>query len=328
MKVLCHMADRAVSFQTLYRKFPDVQFSEARTDDEFAREIVDADVMVGWTNNYTRAIADLAKANAKQLKLVQVCTSGIDTPLKNGGFPPGVVVANAAGLKAVTIAEHGMALLLNHMRSLPELETARREKRWLRRDMYPRLFSLQGMTLVILGMGHVGQALARRAKAFDMHVIGVSRGYRPDHNVDEVLPRDRIRDALRRADAVMIAMPSDASTQGLINAEKLACMKPSALLINLARGDIIVEDDLIAALRAKTIVGAAIDVTMTEPPSPDSAIWSLDNLVMTPHVAGIGRDETDALVAMIAENLRLFIAGQALKRVVYRDGQMLDSNLP
>ncbi len=327
MKVLCHMADRPVDFSKLYRQIPELHFVEARTDEEFGREIVDADILIGWTADYSLNIAELARRNARQLKFVHVCTSGIDTPLKHGGFPQGVVVANVAGLKAITIAEHGMALLLNYARRLPELEAARRAGRWLRRDAYP-LVTLQGLTIALLGMGHVGQAIAKRAKAFEMRVIGISRGYRPDALVEEVVSRENIRDALRQADALMICAPSDSGTLGIIDAEKLACMKRNAILINLARGDIVVEADLMAALKERTIAAAALDVMMQEPPDPSSPIWTLDNLFMTPHLAGIGRDETEALIAMLADNLRLYLAGKPLKRVVFRDGQLVDSNLP
>ena len=327
MKALVHLAERKVSLAALYAQFPQIDFVEARADDEFGREIANADILIGWTADYSMNVAELARRNARQLKFVHVCTSGIDTPLKHGGYPAGVVVANVAGLKAVTIAEHGMALLLNFARRLPELETARRQGRWIRRDAYP-LLTLQGQTLALLGMGHVGQAIARRAKAFDMRVIGISRGYRPDALVDEVDSRENIDHALAQADVLMICAPSERGTLGIINAQRLAAMKPNAILINLARGDIVVEDDLMEALRRKTIAAAALDVTMHEPPDPSSPIWTLDNLFLTPHLAGIGRDETEALVVMLAENLRLYLDGKPLKRVVYRDGQLVDSSLP
>ncbi len=317
MKVVCHLAERKTDLTPLFALFPQIEFTIARTDDDFARDIADAEIMIGWTADYSTRIAELAKSRAENLKFIQFCTSGIDTPLKNGGFPPNVIVANCAGLRAANIAEHGFGLILHHTRQLAFAEEARRQKRWTRSETSQRIRPLRGSTLCILGMGHVGQALARRAKSFDMRVIAVSRAYEPDDVVEECFLREQLNDALAQADFVAICLPSESATQGLMNINRFHAMKRSALLINLARGDILVESDLIEALQTGLIAAASLDVTHDEPPDQNSPLWTLDNVTLTPHVAGAGREDADILIGMIAENLRLFLSGKPLRRVVY-----------
>jgi D-2-hydroxyacid dehydrogenase (NADP+) len=150
-----------------------------------------------------------------------------------------------------------------------------------------------------------------------MRVIGVSRAYEPDGLVEEVFPRERVTEALAQADAVLMSMPSTAETRGFLDAEKFAAMKPNTFVINVARGDLIDEDDLIAACESGAIGGAGLDVQAEEPLPADSPLWDVENIVISPHVGGGGGGPKDtALDDMLIENLRLYLAGEPLKRLV------------
>jgi phosphoglycerate dehydrogenase-like enzyme len=298
-------------------KFPELDFTITYGPDDIARELGDAEVLFISNRVYVEDMVAAVNANAGSLKLIHFTTSGIDKALKAGGFPKGVTVANVAGLRGPTLAEHAFALLLCLSHQFRAIEAARKDHAWLRDEITPTVASLRGRTLAIIGMGATGQSMARKARAFDMRVIGVSRTYAPDELVDEVFPRERVNEALAQADAVLMSMPSTAETRGFMNADKFAAMKPTAFILNIARGDLINEDDLIAACKAGTIGGAGLDVQAEEPMPADSPLWDVDNIVISPHVGGGGGgpDDTD-LDDMLVENLRLYVAGEPLKRLV------------
>lgn len=177
------------------------------------------------------------------------------------------------------------------------------------------MVSLRGRTLAILGMGAVGRAVAPRARAFEMEVIAVSQSYRPDDLVDEVVPRERAAEALARADAVVVCMTSAPETRGFLDAARLGAVKPGAFLVNVARGDLVDEAALAAACRSGALAGAALDVTAEEPTPPESPLWDLPNVVLTPHIAGAGDRDDGRLIGLFAENLRRFLEGEPLRHL-------------
>ncbi|HSR55131.1 MAG TPA: D-2-hydroxyacid dehydrogenase, partial [Alphaproteobacteria bacterium] len=282
-----------------------------------ARELPGAEVFFVSNRVYVEDMVEAVKTNADSLKLIHFTTSGIDKALKSGGFPEGVTVANVAGLRAPTLAEHAFALLLFLSHRFRDIEAARIKHQWLRDEITAKITPLRRQTLCVIGMGATGQAAARKGRAFDMRVIGVSRAYEPDDLVDEVFPRERVNEALAQADAVLLSMPSTAETRGFMNAEKFAAMKETAFIVNIARGDLINEDDLIKACKAGVIGGAGLDVQVNEPTPPESGLWDVDNIVISPHVGGGGGGPGDTdLEDMLIENLRLYIEGKPLKRLV------------
>ena len=187
MKIVLHVGDRSNDLRPLARGFPDITFAITRSEEEFAREIIDAEVLVMWSAEYSPRISHLCRTAARRLKWLQFTTSGIDTALKNGGLPLGIFVTNCAGLRAANLAEHAFALFLFLARRMRAFEDARERRVWLR-DVGKEMVSLQNTTMLILGMGAIGQAVARRARAFDMNVLAVSRAYRPDDSSKKFLP--------------------------------------------------------------------------------------------------------------------------------------------
>ena len=178
--------------------------------------------------------------------------------------------------------------------------------------MGPRLSSLQGMAVCIVGLGSIGREVARKLKAFDAHPLGVSRAAEADGDIAPVLPRERIREALAMSDAVVIATTADASSRHLVGAAEFARMKPGAYLINIARGEIVDESAMVAALRDGRLAGAGLDVTEVEPLPPESPLWDLPNVIVTPHVAGAGAKDYDQQKNLFGQNLERFLAGRPL----------------
>jgi phosphoglycerate dehydrogenase-like enzyme len=231
-----------------------------------------------------------------------------------------VIVTNSRGVQGVPIAEHVMGCLLALARRLPDTLRMQREHTWrpneLRDAGAPWLVS--GKTIGIIGMGTLGQTIAARAKAFGMTVIGMRRDPsrdRPPH-VDQVVgPADRDR-LLTVADVVVLAAPSTAETERILDAEAIARLKPHAIVVNIARGSLLDEAALSAALTAGKLGGAILDVFETEPLAPESPLWDLPNVILTPHSSGFRQGHFDAVIDLFSENLQRYERGEPLLNLV------------
>jgi phosphoglycerate dehydrogenase-like enzyme len=182
-------------------------------------------------------------------------------------------------------------------------------------DLGKREDELPGKTMVIFGLGKIGTRLARLAKAFDMTVIGLKRDTsQPVEYVDELHPSSALVDLLPRADVTVLTCPLTDETRNIIDGPALAAMKPSSYLINVARGGCVDEAALVAALRGDSvgggIAGAGIDVTVPEPLGPDSALWTLDNVILTPHTGGETTKYEDNVIDILLENLNRLSRGE------------------
>ena len=291
--------------------FPELSFSVAATPEDLERQIGAAEILVTNNRVYDETVGRIVCGQGTALRWIQFSTSGVERGLKYG-LPRGIPVCNAAGVKAPTVAEHAFTLLLASVRRLRDMEAARGRRIWARHEINPLVRSLEGATLVIVGLGAIGQEIARKAKAFDMYVIAVTREGRPGPTVDEVAPRTRLREVLARADVVALSAPSTTDNFHMIGAGELASMKREAVLLNISRGELIDEAALIRALKEGSIAGAALDVTEVEPLPPDSELWTLSNVLISPHVAGSGSDGLIRFLKIFGENLRRYKAGLPL----------------
>ena len=313
MQVMIYKRTPPVDIASLRKRFPDVTFTEIDGAEEARKAIGESEVLVIHTGGYTQAFADVVNGGAaRKLRWIHFTTSGIDGALTVGAFPKGTLVTNSAGLRGNNVSDHAFALLLFLARGFRKVEQARLKRDWIREEMWGQIAGLETLTLAIMGLGAIGQAAARKAKAFDMCVLGISKGYQPDRLVDEVYPYERLKKALARADAFLISAPSDARTRGLIDADKLGAMKKTAWLINIARGDIVVEKDLVAACRDGTIAGAGLDATDPEPLPATSELWKLENVMISPHIGGAGSHSNEPMLKIFADNLDLFRKGKPL----------------
>lgn len=275
----------------------------------------EADVLVIGGHFFSARVAEVLHGQAKRLRFIQSITAGYEG-IQAHGVPEGVVVANAGESWSPGVAEHGMAMLLALTKRLPQYVANKTQHVW-DRSPAQQMGSLEGQTLVIAGFGSIGRDFARRARAFGMRVIGVSRSARPDPAADEVCAAADFDAALARADVLLVAVPYSKATHHMIGARELAACKRGAVLINLARGGLVDQAALAAALKSGQLGGAALDVTSPEPLAADDALWDCPNLIITPHVAGacgpVGRER---LAEFIAANVERFVAGRAVTHVV------------
>jgi D-2-hydroxyacid dehydrogenase (NADP+) len=316
MKFVFHRGRRPIDTTPLRKQFPDLTFVNTHNEDDLEQHVSDVEVLVVGNTHYTPETSALLRAKARNLRWIQFTTSGLDVALKAGGFPPQAIVTNSAGLRAPNVSEHVFALLLFLTRRLRESEQGRAEKKWLQEELFNKCDTLYRKTMLVIGMGAIGQAVARKARAFGMTVEAISRAYAPDGDVSKVYARDEAAQAFAKADVVVLSLQSKSDTQGFVSKNLIAAMKPTSYLINIARGAVINEEALIEACANRKIAGAGLDVMVTEPLPPSSPLWTLDNVVIAPHTGGGGGDDTDVLLEMIAENIALYVAGKPLKRVV------------
>ena len=282
---------------------------EVRTLDELQTRLHEADVLLVsglWRNE----LID----RAPRLAFIQSISAGLDQYSREALGAAGIRLASAQGANERAVAEHAIALILALARQLPQARDNQSARKWrgMISDIAQREDELGGKTLVIVGMGRIGSRLATLAKAFDMRVIGIKRDPSTGQGAaDKVVAQAQMFDVLPQADFVALTCPLTPETEKLIDARALAAMRPSAFLINVARGRVVDEPALITALLNGEIAGAAIDCAWEEPLAATSALWQAKNIFITPHSAGETRRYEDNIIDLLLENLDRQWRGEA-----------------
>jgi phosphoglycerate dehydrogenase-like enzyme len=273
---------------------------EVRSRDELDARIAEADVLLCsglWRNDLI--------PRAPKLRLVQSISAGVDQYDKAAFAAAGIRLASAAGVNARAVSEHAMALILALARRLPEARDNQAKQFWrgMQGDLTLREDELGGKTLLIVGLGRIGNRLAELAKAFDMRVLATRRDPAAGGDAHEVHGMSALKSLLPQADFVALTCPLTPETERLINAETLALLKPSAALVNVARGRCVDEPALIEALNAGRLTAAALDTTVEEPLGQASPLWSMPKVFVTPHSAGETRRYEDNVLDLLVENV-------------------------
>jgi len=311
-----HAASDVVD-ETFLRDFPEVEAAKAHSLESLAKALDGAEILHVYNSAFTAEFARLVRDQGRALKWLQFTTVGVEIGLK-AGLPEGVWVTNSGDVSQRVLASHAMALMLGVMRNFRRFEQLRARREWARNSMSSNILDPDGARMVILGMGHIGQDIARKAKAFDMEVICVTRAHSPAvPEIDRVVPREKVDEVLATADVVMVAMPLDSDTRGFLSAERIALMPKTAILVNISRGKVVDEAALARALAEGRIMGAGLDALAEEPLPAASPLWDLPNVLMTPHVGGQGgRQLWRRMSELIRDNTRRYISGEPLKYVL------------
>ncbi len=253
-------------------------------------------------------------AEMPKLKWLQSMTAGVDQWLARKDLKPTHVLTAARGTHLPQMPENILGALFHITKKYHQIALAQDGSKWVRSISVP----LAGKTLGILGLGAIGQDLAVKAAALGMSVIGTKNSLEPLAGVDHVYPSEQVDEVLAVSDFVVLLLPVTPKTENLINAQRIARMKKDAWLINFGRGALIVDDDLIAAVKAKTIAGAVLDVFRTEPLPSEHPFWKTPGIAVLPHIGG-GHPTRDRVVAeLFTENARRYLAGEPLKETVDR----------
>jgi phosphoglycerate dehydrogenase-like enzyme len=256
----------------------------------------------------------------KRLRFIQSIGAGTDQFPREELARRGIRLASARGVNARAVAEHAMALMLALSRRLPEARDNQQKRVWrgMIGDLSQREDELGGKTLLVVGLWDIGRRLAQLAKAFEMHVVGLRRHPAFGRGAaDAVHAMDELDSLLPDADFVAVTCPLTTETENLVDAEAFGRMKPTAHLVNVARGRVVDEAALIEALATGRIAGAGIDVTAEEPLAPNSLLWAMEHVLITPHTAGETRRYEDNVIEILRDNLgRLWRGEQQLRNQI------------
>jgi len=311
MKTVYSLAWEIDPFEDILDTFDGVTFTKMNAKQGFGPEIEEAEALIISATHYNADVAKELKDRAKKLRWMQSAAIGYDNYV-NFGIPDGVTLCNAAGLKGGTVSEHAFALLISLMHGVQHLERYRAKKEWQGDLARTNITPLDGRTIAIIGYGSIGKELGRKAKAFDMNVIGISRSGTGDENSDQAVTVDKMLDVLPEADVVAVALPSNPESENLVDNKAFAAMKPGAVFVNVGRGLTMDQNALIKGLQSGHLGGAGLDVFEVEPLPGDSPLWTMDNVIVSPHIAGTS-DRTYALfVEMVRKNFDLFKQGKPL----------------
>ncbi len=306
--VLCAWRVEARHVESIRSCGPEVEVRVA------GREEVDAhlpwaEVLLAW------AVPDGWVERAGRLRWVHVTSAGVDHLWGGALWRSDVLLTNSRGVHATPMAEHVLGWLLAFARNLHVHLEHQRQRRW-QREVGGQL---AGSTVGIVGLGAVGQEVARLCKALGARVLGTRRRPGPVPHVDRVLGPEGLQEVLENSDYVVLTLPLVPATRGLLGRQELRRMKPHAVLVNVGRGGLVDEEALVEALREGRLRGAALDTFATEPLPPDSPLWTLPNVLLSPHVAGDFHGYRDRVVGLFCDNLRRYLAGEPLRNVVDRE---------
>ena len=286
----------------LQREFSGLQFLLFHKAAEVSGDLSAIDVMI----MFGIEIRDQMLRDAPRLKWIQSLATGLDHFLRCPSLRPDVLITSGRGIHGVPMREHVLYLMLAITHDAKRQVEDQQQHVWER-----RLWStLYGKTAVIAGTGVVGGAIGEMLQTLGMRVIGVSRMPRFARGFDEIVPSERLREAASKADYLINVVPAAPENSALFGAALFDAMKPSAYYISAGRGQTVDETALITVLHERRIAGAAFDVFAAEPLPPESPFWTLPNVFITPHVGGYVVEYEDFIMPLIADNMRLFLAGR------------------
>ena len=301
--------------ERLRRDFPDVDVVHLTRYEGMEADLREAEVAITWS------LRPEQFAQAQKLRWIHSPAAAVHQLMFPELVASDVILTNAREVHGPVVAEHVLALIFALAKQIPQAVRFQQKHHWGQEELWnmrPRPREIAGATLGLMGLGSIGREVAKRASALGMRVIAARE--HPEKpkpaSVDEVVPAEDIELLLSQSDYVVLAAPLTRETRGLINAARLAKMKPDACLINVGRGPLIEQQALFEALRARQIGGAALDVFEKEPLPAESPLWDLDNLLITPHSAGLTEKLWERHYALISENLRRYLDKRPLLAIV------------
>lgn len=301
--------------ERLTREFPEVEITYRDNYDGIEGLLREAEVL------FTISLRPEQYATAQSLRWIHSPTAAVHQFLFQELIASDVVLTNSREVHGPVVAEHVMASIFALAKKIPQAAAFQAKKVWGQEAMWTEGSHPQeiaGATLGLIGVGSIGGRVAQMASALGMRVIAVRKHIEREkpHGVEEVFSTTAVDEMLRQSDYVVVAAPLLDATHALIDADRLAAMKPGAYLINVGRGAQVDEAALVEALRGRRIAGAALDVFEREPLPPDSPLWEVDNLLITPHTAGLTEKLWQRHYELFSDNLRRYLSKQPLRFVV------------
>lgn len=303
------LSDRHLA--TIANVNPNAEVRVVRTD-EVAAHISDADILVTWG---TYDITPLLPY-ATNLKWIHSLSAGIECLLPPEITRSDVLLTNSTGIHSIPVSEHVLSLMLAFSRGLPEMLRNQAKKEWARPVV---LDELHEKTAGIIGLGNIGREIAKKCKSMGMRVLAVKPTLTTELFIDHLYTTSQLDEVLPQCDYVIAATPLIQETKNLFDAGRFALMKETAVFINIARGGLVVEQDLIEALTNGKLRGAGLDVFATEPLPDNHPFWQMDKVILSPHVAGISPLYLDRAIKLFADNLSRYQDGREMLNMVDKE---------
>jgi len=288
---------------------PDYELLVSKAKELKPQSIREAEILIGWS----RSLQEDVLSNDSQLKWIQAWSAGVDKMPLSELENKGIQLTNASGVHSIPITEHIFAMILAFTRNLHLAIRQQANNKW---DTSGTFTELAGKTIVIVGVGQIGSHAAKVAQAFGMRTVGVRHSGKSDPHVEVMYKVDQLEEALAEGDYVVNILPLTGETRGLFDKTKFSAMKNSAFFFNVGRGPSVVTNDLIEALQSGALAGAGLDVFEEEPLPSNHPLWSMDNVIMTPHMAGDTDRYSERVMDIFLENLQHYVNREPLSRNV------------
>jgi len=324
VKILSPLQLHEKHWERVRQLSPRISLSLVEGEAQFLEGLPDAEVAVIWPRPFDLSLAP-------RLRWIQLISAGLDLFVGHPIMESDIIITTSSGIHATPIAEYVLASMLAFSRHLRDIWRLQVRREWPE-DRWEILGGeeLRGKTVGILGYGSIGREVGRLCKAFGMIVLATDsaqeredRGYRPPGTgdpkgmlLDSLFPPSQLREMLKECDFFVVAVPLTPETEGMVGREELKAMKRNAYLVNISRGQVVDEEALIEALKEGWIGGAGLDVFAQEPLPPESELWGLDNVILSPHISANTPHYQERFTALVCENLRRYLAGEELLNVV------------
>ena len=311
--LICTQYDTSI-IKRIRKTFPEILINVITDEVELLKALPECDVLYLQKEISLHTSEKMAPiiANSEKLKWLHWGYTGFDRLRPFESQWNKILITNSKGLMADAIADYVILVIHLLYRNFPKIFRNQIKKVW---ERWP-FDNPRGKTIGIIGLGSIGREVAKRAKFFQMKVLGLVKHRVPIENIDFIYSQTQLQKFLSESDVVVICVPLTSETEGLIGERAIGWMKPGSYLINVARGKIIDEKALISALRGGHIAGAALDAFTQEPLSPQSELWSLENVIITPHLAGLFKGYPEKALDLFCENMRRFLGGKDLINVL------------
>jgi D-2-hydroxyacid dehydrogenase (NADP+) len=312
VKMVMAFYEPTVEFRDLEKEFPAVEFSYPESCESLAAELPSAEALVILGTKYSPEVAQVVLDSGRDLQWLQSTTAGVDVFLRRG-YPEQALLTKGSGIWDVAVAEHALAFMLAFKRNISGLERMRAARLWDRERLWNSMGSLEGKTVGIAGYGNIGREIAKRLGGFDVTIIAYDQYPNvEDEKIKKLFGQGEFNAFLEASDIVVLMLPDTPQTEYIIDQEQFDHMKPSAILINVARGRLIRESALAEALAEGKIAGAGLDVFEEEPLATTSELWDLPNVILSPHCAATGDNDIRNTCRLLRENLCRYLDGREL----------------
>ncbi|WP_156291684.1 D-2-hydroxyacid dehydrogenase [Oceanobacillus salinisoli] len=284
----------------LRANFPDLTFQFCNSADEAMAYIKDAEIYVTYGGDIKEAFL----SEAVNIKWIQVLSAGIEKLPFELIRGKNILLTNARGIHAIQMSEYAISMLLQVSRQAKTIMNNEENRVW---DKSVKMQEITGKTLIVVGAGAIGKEVARLGKAFRMHIIGVSRSGKQVDNFDENVKITELNTVLPKADFVVSVLPSTEETKDIYTYEQFQAMPSHSIFLNMGRGDAVVEEDLLNAIREKEIAHVVLDVVKEEPLPENHPFWEEENITITPHISGLSPNYMKRALDIFDKNLNIYV---------------------